>query len=597
MAKKQDLSLDPGFEEVSLDEGFKEIPLESSLPIPSAAPTPLNAPEQKSTLNALGDVGVGASQGLTLGFADELYGALAAAAKKTTGSEKDLPELYRQYQQLAQERYKEAKERSPYLTTGAEIIGGAILPGGAMIQGAKGLTTGAAIARGAGIGALAGGVAGLGASEKPLSKPKELAKDVAASAALGGILGGTTSAIGRGAKALKEAFSPEESRFTRQMLEALESGKKEERFFGRSAEQRMNKNTEKAVKEISDTLKKGREFGSKEYEKFLESFKSPIKPTIENVQDIADLETLLVNNRISFGKSKTDSLLESLERFRSGKALPREIKDLQKNIRELVGSRQDEVGQLFSRAEKSLSGELKKLPGYDEVNKLYRQSRELSEIPISKMPEDLSETFISKSTKPGEKIAAGAKKIVTKSQEEFLGGREQAQQLDRLLEKLKEIKETNPKMLEDMGIKDPQEFINKIQKASDLENIFQTIKGQNVFNQGTLGATTRQAIYGGANIAGLGLKTAKEIGEEIQKIPGSGVVKSVGKVTRNLFNLTDDQLKNVASTMQNTPGTKFLGTALQNALDNKSVAAKNAALFTISQNPEARSLVKHLVGE
>ena len=50
----------------------------------------------------------------------------------------------------------------------------------------------------------------------------------------------------------------------------------------------------------------------------------------------------------------------------------------------------------------------------------------------------------------------------------------------------------------------------------------------------------------------------------------------------------DTALMPVAKALQGVKGVSHLGAALEGALNNKSVAAKNAAIFSIMQNPEAR---------
>lgn len=119
----------------------------------------------------------GAAQGISMGFGDEITGALESTFTDKT---------YAQARDESRKAYQEAQDANP-ITYGAGEIGGAI--GSAFIPGlniAKGATLGA---RAAGAAAL-GATAGLGMSEADLTKGDYVgaAKDTAIGGALGGAL-------------------------------------------------------------------------------------------------------------------------------------------------------------------------------------------------------------------------------------------------------------------------------------------------------------------------------------------------------------------------------------------------------------------------
>jgi len=60
----------------------------------------------------------------------------------------------------------------------------------------------------------------------------------------------------------------------------------------------------------------------------------------------------------------------------------------------------------------------------------------------------------------------------------------------------------------------------------------------------------------------------------------------------NLYNATDDSLKQVASTLKSTPGLQFYGDHLNKAIDTKDEGEKNRAVFLIMQNPASRKMVQ-----
>lgn len=145
---------------------------------------------------------LGAAQGATLGFADELEGAAKTAidlqAMKDALSQGSLDPITKTYEanrDIARGEYKEAEEANPGTYFAGNLGGGvasALLPGGILAKAGAGLK--GAITAGAGAGALGA----LGTSEQdPLSLGT--AGEVAGGAVLGGALGGIGEA---GAKAL-----------------------------------------------------------------------------------------------------------------------------------------------------------------------------------------------------------------------------------------------------------------------------------------------------------------------------------------------------------------------------------------------------------
>jgi hypothetical protein len=62
-------------------------------------------------------------------------------------------------------------------------------------------------------------------------------------------------------------------------------------------------------------------------------------------------------------------------------------------------------------------------------------------------------------------------------------------------------------------------------------------------------------------------------------------------VSRKIFKAPDQYLKNLASQLQTTPGLSSMGKALTEAMESGNSPKKNAALFTIMQNPNAKLLI------
>lgn len=87
------------------------------------------------------------------------------------------------------------------------------------------------------------------------------------------------------------------------------------------------------------------------------------------------------------------------------------------------------------------------------------------------------------------------------------------------------------------------------------------------------GQSTRSMALGGANIAG--------------RVSSSKAVKSAGQKARYVYNLPSEKLNEAADKMLNTKGLQTLGQALKDGLANGDQSKKNAALFSIMQNPNA----------
>ena len=98
---------------------------------------------------------------------------------------------------LIRAKHKKFQQDYPILSTGAELAGGLVLPGGAIARGAKGATS---FARQLAEGAVTGGIAGYGAAEKP--------EEDLESALQGAVTGaGVTSALSGAGRLIAPRFS------------------------------------------------------------------------------------------------------------------------------------------------------------------------------------------------------------------------------------------------------------------------------------------------------------------------------------------------------------------------------------------------------
>lgn len=135
---------------------------------------------------------IGARQGVTFGFGDEINAGVRAAADWMGG--KPFGEAYDS--RLAQERalLDQVRQENPISSTAGEIAGAAIVPIGGAVGGA---TKAAQAARGAAIGGAASAAYGFGSGEGGLASR---AKDAAISGIIGGVVGAAAPSILRGAQ-------------------------------------------------------------------------------------------------------------------------------------------------------------------------------------------------------------------------------------------------------------------------------------------------------------------------------------------------------------------------------------------------------------
>lgn len=130
----------------------------------------------------------GGAQGFTLGFADEITAGVEALKDKLGGDPTPFEDLYAKRRGESRANYAAAKEANPNAYLVGELGGGAataLVPGLGVAKGISGAVK---------VGALAGGLQGLGSSEADLLKGE--VGEAATDAALGGAVGGATGAVG-----------------------------------------------------------------------------------------------------------------------------------------------------------------------------------------------------------------------------------------------------------------------------------------------------------------------------------------------------------------------------------------------------------------
>lgn len=603
----------------------------------------LAQPEEASTLENLA---TGAAQGLTFGFSDEILAALKAAKETAVSKEKglkDLPALYRQYQQLEQEKVRQAKEASPYAYFAGEL-GGGILPalftggGTAAARGAVAATEAAqaakvlpSLARGAKLGAGYGALAGAGTSEAGIEDTGEFAKEIGKGALGGATFGAAMGGVAEAAKAgLKKAG---EIPFVRQLALSRQLEKEGTRLTDPSIIERSTISAESAASEIESALhRQGKNID--DVLKIADSKNVKILPT-ENLGKIAQTVDDLIKDSPSLLDEQGVSLLRKLKGSKADvitgavEEIPgistQDANSLRKKARDKLYEllNQQKLGDSSSKtaaeilALKKLEASLKTQLGDKVENFLQENARfeelssaipetiiskgKLKEIPLLGEGGEpiLSEAGVALKKRTGiesyseqdpAKLIEATKLLIEKLKAGGISKRDSVVTMKRLQERIAAFEEKNPGLLKKVGI-DPTKFLGRIEKESDVAKI-----AANVFGVEETSSIQRE-VAKSASPLGWGYRTAGMIGRAERAVQESAPA-ALGK---KVYGLAKPELNQLAQKLLSSPDKKLqmLGQGLSGSLEKGGVAPR-AILFTILQSPDARRAIADMypgVGE
>lgn len=538
-------------------------------------------------------------------------------------------ELYRQAQQENEAKYKEAQERSPWAYGGGEI-GGAILssflPGGAITKATKGIRgtlgmgeevalkealktggktavakeLGKRAATGAITAAPTGALYGAGESEGKLigATPEERAKLLedtkrgAQTASILGALGSTALGTGTESSTSKQV-SPKmtDSEFLRQLKLSYGEGKAGRGFSGiKETGQRLKEETATATGIVDNFMKMRQQLGQNIENTLKEASESgfTVPNSSEMINASEDLNTLLLQRPNLLGRSGTQDALQKLELLKNGNLDPVSANQFRREIKSLTQSLSDEpeLRVVTDRFSKQLDQGLSGIKGYKEANQtFYDFSKAGPETLLSKgLPVEYSESYLSDKLRPKKELATEASRLVGKLTGPGTSGEVQKKTFMELIDGLKEFQTKHPGVLEDSGI-DLAKFEQGIINQADLTTIRKTIQGyepQGGKLSHLLSSTPRGLALRGANIAGKVIEGKGLIGAPTR------IIKAPIEISKKLYNASNDELMPYLDKIENVPGVKQTVDALRQAITNKDMAKKNAALFALLQNKNVR---------
>jgi len=504
----------------------------------------------------------GAAQGATLGFSDEIVGALESGA----GSLGLVPDkTYEQARDEARAANKRAQEANSGYYTGGEVAGGlaaAFVPGGAA----------ATIGKAARTGAILGGFSGAGSSE---ATGWDAALD-AGKGALGGFLvGGGVGYIGKGLSKAAQAYKDSALR------KLVQSG--------------VNIDDPVVAQRIADETSRG----------LSEKFASAPGKLAKQRDAIVDQAAF---DEMRFSSPKVDSdLISSIEKsfsdsphtlsilddiksiIKKPSISPEDYRKLNTKLDRLRSTRDgeplnnNEINELVRSTKKEISENLPQ--EWKEANKLY--SRYLSDV--------VEPSFLKggKFSRTGaERTEAKAQDVLTELLEEVgKGNKEALYKLEQLKSGLQTFDKRTPGLIKETSGLDAETLGKEITegaksikalgeyqtplKAPGLSEGLSTLSGHPGLALGKFALRNKAGTKALGGIAKLEKST--------QDLVSSGMAK--------LRTASDSELFELAERLMSNEKTKTIGSFLQNAVQNKDLVKRNAAIFSTLQNPQARLMV------
>lgn len=560
--------------------------------------------------------------------------------------EESFLQKYRGYQQASEQAQKESAERSPWANVAGQIAGG--MTGGAVLGSALGIGAGAGklksisdvardsgkakaamelLTRGGKMYAQAAPAIGLEAaltSEQQLigedANPMGVAKDVAGGLAFGlpAVLGlnavsevaapSISKTVGKYADKVKGAFASEDQPRLRQIAKSFTEYGQDMGIHPRSHAQDISAGPEsfalrdqKAVGTVMGQLEKadnaiGQQVGESlqkaEQRGALIDVSPDIQAAADRVAKIAELIPDLGSTRRSGA---------AYEKMLTGapQLSPLELKTLIDDIDSSIGvfkaatNKTPQDTSTLSELMKfrsSISDTLKKgVPEYRLAAERFENFRNVLEQLISgDKPVEVTNKFYGKIRDPESKVFDSIDSIVKNVQRDDAASQPSRTAFVNFMNSMSEFQQKEAaRMAQDPTVQkvipDVQEMRKFILNASDDSvlrgSVKATTQGRSLVpdvKEWVIGkAPTSAAYYAG--------RISKKLAPKIT---------SAADMSRKVFKAPDTYLNNLSSKLESTPGLGPMGKALRESIEKGDAFKKNAALFTIMQNPNAKLFIE-----
>lgn len=600
-----------------------------------------------ATMGALdelgGVIGAGVETGLgALGIGPSAVDAELEAQGFQVPKESFL-EKYRGYQQASEQAQAEAAERSPIAETLGQVGGGitsGMALGGLLGVGkaAKGAQSIADIARSSGKSKAAmellkrGGQSYLKAapaiaaesaltSKEQLIGPdaniKGLAADVGGGLAFGGLallgLEGASQAVAPSVKGklskvterISEELADEGNPRLRQMVKAYSEYGKELGVHPRSHGQdiaglKFTQKDSKASSKVLDVLdtadsKLGQEVGDSIQKATQRGALVDISPDIQAAaQRVDDLASQLPD----LGSTRKSAV--AFNKILNGmpQLTPVEIKNLIDDLDAAIGTFKSAtnkdpaaVGTLneLLKHRKAISETFKKaVPEYAEAAGRFESFRQvLEQIVSGDRPADITNVFYGSLRNQDQKVYDRVLDMVQNVQKTSQSSQPYRTSFTNFMDALegfqaKELARGNKQVLP--SAESLRKFMLEASDDSVLRgSVRQTTESRSIVPD------VKEAIIGKAPTSGAYL--AGRTVKNIEKIAQKPIVKGISAITKAVYKAPAQSVSNLASRLEASGQFKAVGKALRESVENGDTAKKNAALFTIMQNPNARAFI------
>ena len=566
----------------------------------------------------VGDLLKGIGQGATAHFGSNIAAGAQTAKEKldqllglSPESDESISDTYNKNKAANDQAYEEALKRSPKLTGGGEIAGAMIpiaLTGGAAASEA---TLGQQALSGAKIGALYSGANAAGESKNSLTQnPLELAKDVGTGSAIGAVGGALApvainkvlaplgGVIKSGASAVgnKLADMSSDVPLLQKLGYAFNQAKSgAQTFTGAEAGQQIQDKLKNTAASVTKQLTQPIQDASDLYGQTLDTAaqngaKLSIDPDLmskfQSAQKVvADRGGLTPEMQDLLNLHGSQSFDPESVSYQSNAIDPRQAKNLQLSLRQLGQSKAYQDTNAISDLERALTPAINQsLPESDlnRLNDTFAKSRQVVEPLINKgvIDSDIQGKQVSDIDPDvlNSKINDFIKKNIGNMKSGNYQGDVAAGNINDILGNISNINKST-------GIQfaNANEIGNQINDAAMATVVRQGIVGKqaaegNPFSLGGLTNMVTGSPYRVAQIAGQG---AAKLSNLTNGVKGYG----------NMLASAGDDVLTAAANKLKQDGPPGMGESLDKAIQNKSDVAKNAALFSILQNPNARKAI------
>jgi hypothetical protein len=291
-------------------------------------------------------------------------------------------------------------------------------------------------------------------------------------------------------------------------------------------------------------------------------------------------------------------IFEKIQKNMNGTVNPSEAKGLLDDIDAFIGkfnasrhrtTAEEATLSTLNKVRKELSDQMKKdIPGYGQAAERFTEFRRLvpETILAKDRPADVADIFMGNLRNSEQKLYDSLNELQMGATSQGSGSSNTRKAFGNIQDGMKQF-ETNEATrnaaLQAQGlapnvnplVQSADEFTKQTKQFSDEANFLkdvQTVKSPFVTGQ-NLVSTVGQMGHAGA------LSTSLLVGK---------VKKPIADISRKAYNMPGEKLNTLADQMITSPGLKVLGQALKDGLENGDQAKKNAAIFSILQNPESR---------